>query len=302
MTHRLWAALAGVVVGLAAGHASAGPAAGPAPLTVYATSGTPITALHLQPGFATVLRADRRIDTVAIGDPRLVTATTVLRGQEVYDLILQAQADAGATNMVVWFGDLTTIWDLEIGPGRRTADLVYVVTTAPATHPETSASAAPPPAPSPDPEATSSSPGALAERRSGRSGPPRLEVRQAVKDLAAVFQVVRTADEVVIRYRVWNGGQTDLTIRPGGVLVRVNGQIVSYGMVRNAVDRRRPDVLPHGATETGMIEVPSRSPRRVQVVFSLVPAAPGRKPLLAPPITFQPDFANVDLMEVSLTP
>jgi putative type II/III system pilus formation protein len=305
MTHRFWAALAGVALGLATGHASTGPtAAGPAALTVYAASGTPITLLHLQPGFATVLRADRRIDTVAIGDPRLVSATTVLRGQEVYDLILQAQADAGATNMVVWFGDLTTIWDLEIGPGHRTADLINVVTAASAPHPGASPpAAAPPPALSPVPATVSGARGARPERRSGRSGPPLLEVRQAVQDITGLFQVVRTPDEVVIRYRISNDGPVDLTIRPGGVLVRVNGQIVSYGMVRDAVDHQRPDILPRGATETGVIDAPSRSPRRVQVVFSLVPAGvPGRGARLALPITFQPAFANVDLMDISSTP
>lgn len=299
MTLRMCAALATLAVGLAGGHASAVPAvASPSTLTVYATAETLKTVLHLQPGFATVLRADRRIDTVAIGDPRLVTATTVGRDQEVFDLILQPQADAGATNMVVWFGAIATVWDLEIGPGGHTADLVFVITNAPAAHPEASAPPAPLPAPTPPP--ASSSRGTTSERRPGRSGPPLLEVRQAVGAIMGDFQVTKLRDEVSIRYRISNGSRLDLTIPAGGVLVRINGHVVPYAMVRDAVDRQRPDVIPMGATEAGMIDAPSRSPQRVQVIFSLVPAAvPGREAHFTPPITFQAAFAGVDLMETS---
>lgn len=299
MMRHACAALAAMAVGLGGGHASAGPAVtSPAMLTVYATAETTRTVLHLQPGFATVLRADRRIDTVAIGDPRLVTATTVGRDQEVFDLILQPQADAGATNMVVWLGDIATVWDLEIGRGRRTADLVFVVTNAPTAHPEASAPPATPPASAPPP--ASSSRGTTSERRSGRFGPPQLEIRQAVGAVTGDFQVTKLRDEVSIRYRISNGSRIDLTIPAGGVLVRINGHFVPYAMVRDAVDHQRPDVIPMGATEAGMIDAPSRSPQRVQVIFSLVPAAaPGREAHFTPPITFQAAFAGVDLMETS---
>lgn len=303
MRQRACAAMAAMAVGLGGGHAWAGPAvASPSSLIVYATTETAKTVLHLQPGFATVLRADRRIDTVAIGDPRLVTATTVGRDQEVFDLILQAQAEAGATNMVVWFGDIATVWDLEIGPGRRTADLVFVITNSPAAHPVAPApSAAPATAPAVPP--ASGNRGTTLERPSGRSGPPLLEIRQAVGAITGDFQVTRLPDEVSVRYRISNGSHVDLTIPPGGVLVRVNGHIVPYAMVRDAVDRQRPDVLPTGATETGVIDAPSRSPQRVQVIFSLVPAAaPGREAHFTPPITLHPAFAGVDLMEISSTP
>lgn len=323
MTLRVCATLASLTLALAAGSASAGPAPSvPASLTVYVT-GTPRTALYLQPGFATVLRADRRIDTVAIGDPRLVTATAVRRGQDVYDLILQAQSDTGATNMVVWFGDLTTIWDLEIGPGHRTADLVYVITNPRAVHSEApTPGAAPPlaaaPAPAtgpvyhggepspmaPSPAAPSGARGAPPGRpASQESGPPLLEVRQAVGDITGTFQIARAAGKVVIRYRITNGSRVDLTIHPGGVLVRVNGQVVPYGMARDSADRKRPEILPRGATETGVIGAPSRSPRRVQLVFSLVPAAARRRTAsLTPPITFQPAFTGVDLLAISSAP
>ena len=76
--------------------------AGPAALTVYVAGGITRTALRLQPGFATVLRSDHRVDTVAIGDPRLVTATTVKRGQDVYDLVLQPQAATRAVGGQSW--------------------------------------------------------------------------------------------------------------------------------------------------------------------------------------------------------
>lgn len=319
MTLRLCATLASLAIALVAGGSSAGPAQTvPASLTVYVT-GTPRTALYLQPGFATVLRADRRIDTVAVGDPRLVTATAIHRGQDVYDLILQAQSDTGATNMVVWFGDLTTIWDLEIGPGHRTADLVYVITNV-RVHPEAQTlgaalplAAAPAPVAGPvyhggEPSpaaplsaAPSGSHGAPSVRpESQESGPALLEVRQAVRDITGTFQAVRAAGGVVIRYRIRNGSAVDLTILPGGVLVRVNGRVVPYGMARDSVDRRRPEILPRGATETGVINAPSRSPRRVQLVFSLVPAgARGRTVSFTPPITFQPAFTGVDLLAIS---
>jgi len=119
---RAWAVAALVLVAnCAAGGAAA---AGPQALTVHLAGTAAATVLHLQPGFATVLRADHRVDTVAIGDPRLVTATAVRRGQDAFDLVLQPHADSGATNMVVWYGELATVWDLEIGPGPRTADVV----------------------------------------------------------------------------------------------------------------------------------------------------------------------------------
>src|SRR5579883_1898205 len=64
----------------------------PASLTVHASGTATRTSLHLQAGYATVIRADRQIDTVAIGDPRIVTATPVKRGRDVYDVILNRRS------------------------------------------------------------------------------------------------------------------------------------------------------------------------------------------------------------------
>ncbi len=324
MIHRLRAYVAGAALALAAGCGPGGPAAaGPVALTVHAAGVAAATVLHLQPGFATVLRADHRVDTVAIGDPRLVTATAVRRGQDAYDLVLQPQAEAGATNMVVWYGDLATVWDLEIGAGPRTADVVYVVTAGGAARAKVTAGPGPasPPAarPGADPSANQGPPrtapsaaaappaageAAIAPQAGQAAALPLLEVRQALGDVAGVFQVLRVPDGVVIRYRITNGSPADLTIRPGGVLVRVNGRVAPYGMARDSVDRDRPEILPRGATESGVIGAPGPAPRRVQLVLSLVPtAAPDQpSPGAALPVTFQPEFVGVDRLTISPAP
>lgn len=333
----------GAAVVAAALAAASPPPAGAAPvaaLTVHVSRKAAATALRLQPGFATVLRADHRIDTVAIGDPRLVTATAVRRGQDAYDLVLQPQAEGGSTNMVVWFGDLATVWELEIGPGPRTADVVYVVTSgaadppkparssgadAPAASPpapaaggrSTGAAATPsrPPAVRPGPGApASAAPGAPPARppapstapvaagsaapgtpaAAGQTGPPLLEVRQTIGPIAGVFQVTRIASGVVIRYRITNESQADLVIRPGGVLVRVNGRVAPYAMARDSVDRGRPDVLPRGAMETGIVDVPGAAAREVRLILSLFPATAEATAGVALPTTFQTTFTGVD--------
>ena len=300
---RAWAVAALVLVAnCAAGGAAA---AGPQALTVHLAGTAAATVLHLQPGFATVLRADHRVDTVAIGDPRLVTATAVRRGQDAFDLVLQPHADSGATNMVVWYGELATVWDLEIGPGPRTADVVNIVTGAPGAAPRRAAPAAGV-APSPaQPAAAAAATPSQTDRPEGGAGPQSLEVRQTVGDIAGVFQVVRVADGVLIRYHITNSTQADLTFRPGGVLVRVNGRAVPYAMARDSVDRGRPGILPRGATEAGVIDAPGAAPRRVQLILSLFPAAPApdQAPLAAAlPVTFQPEFTGVDRLPVSPVP
>jgi hypothetical protein len=320
VTLRRGTALLGVLTTLTLGCGIAVAGVGPGVLTVQATGGTTRTALRLQPGFATVLRADRRIDTVAIGDPRLVTATVVSRDQEARDLVLQAQAEAGATNMVVWFGPLTTIWELTIGPAQRTADIVYVVTTPgasprpPVELSRTAASPEEPPASPPSPASPRPpipSPGRLREDRPGTSSPdapapdteteaPLLEARQTVGSVAGVFQALRSREGVFIRYSLANRSEADLTIRPGGVLVRVDGRIVSYGMARESVDRARPDVLPRGGTETGVIDAAGRTLRQVQLILSLFPAETGRHvPGTGVPVTFQLTFVGINRLPIS---
>jgi hypothetical protein len=297
---------------------------GPITFTVHVIGGSTKTALRLQPGFATVLRADHRVETVAIGDPRLVTATTVKRGQDVYDLVLQPQTATGATNMIVWFGDLTSIWDLTIGPGRRTADIVYVVTTPPAgvqsklspsvavPSQATGAEAAPPTHVSPPPAITqpkSEAPTAPkgsshpAQAVSTNEIEPHLEIQQTVGDTSGIFQLFRGPGGIMIRYRISNQSASDFSIRPTGILIKVNGRSVSFGISRDSADKTKPTVLPSGATETGTINAPVRGPRQVEVIFSLFPVEADRQgPSRTVPMTFQLMFAGLARLPVSNGP
>ncbi len=304
LTRRLvWIALLTLPFG---SGAVAGGANGPITFTVHVLGGSTKTALRLQPGFATVLRADHRVDTVAIGDPRLVSATTVKRGQDVYDLVLQPQMATGATNMIVWFGDLTSIWDLTIGPGLRTADLVYVVTAPP---PALQSKASPPlPVPSsakgaeaaPIAGAGSKTGGEPAQAPSAREADSYLEVQQALGDTMGVFQLFLNPTGLKIRYRINNQGTTDFSIRPNGVVLKVNGRSVPFGMSRNNADKTRPALLPSGAAETGVINAPVRGPRQVEVIFSLFPADEDREgPNRTVPMTFQFLFAGLARFAVS---
>lgn len=333
-------AAAGVVAYGSAVSAAAGPAA----LTVYAHERTIRTSLHLQPGFATIVRADRRIDTVAVGDPRLVSAAPVHRGADVFDVVLQPQTDAGTTNMVIWLGDVTTVWNLEIGPGPRTADVVFVVTqahtgAAPAVPPasavhgttgavpqnpaHTVAAAAPsPPAPSPPaPSAPALSPPAPASPAPTAAAPPvpTIQLRQSVGPVRAVFTASRTPNGILFRYEIANGGDADLVIRPTTILVRADGRPAAYGMARDSVDRRRPDVVPRGATETGVIDVALPAARQVELVLSLLPvpaassgpsnsaqappaARAGTTPSTPVPIVLQWTFSGLDRLPVTSAP
>jgi hypothetical protein len=297
---------------------------GPITFTVHVIGGSTKTTLRLEPGFATVLRADHRVETVAIGDPRLVTATTVKRGQDVYDLVLQPQTATGATNMIVWFGDLTSIWDLTIGPGRRTADIVYVVTTPPAAvqskpsppvavpSQATSAEAAPP--------INAPAPPATTQPKSGAATPPKaswqptqapganeidphLEIQQTVGGTSGIFQLFRGPGGIKIRYRISNQGASDFSIRPTGILIKVNGRSVSFGISRDSADKTKPTVLPSGAAETGIINAPVRGPRQVEVIFSLFPIEEDRQgPSRTVPTTFQLLFAGLARLPVSTAP
>lgn len=286
----------------------AAPAPGPAALIVRIFGAATKTSLHLQPGYATVLRADRRIDTVAIGDPRLVTATTVKQGQDVYDLVLQPQTATGVTNMVVWFGALTSIWDLVIGPGQRTADVVYVVTA-----PVTAARPGPAPPPSPAPggapasvHRTGLAPAATATVRADApsawlAAPPLfLEAEQVIGDAEGTFQVFRGRDQIRIRYRITNNGTADYSVRLPGVLVRVNGRPAPFGVTRDPAVKDRPAVLPGGMMETGVIFAPAHAPRQVEIIFALFPVADrAQGPSRTVPLTFQATFTGLDHLATS---
>ncbi len=326
MRHFRSGLLCAILMALPLGYGTAAiGASGPATLTVHLLGGSTKTALRLQPGFATVLRADRRVDTVAIGDPRLVTATTVKRGQDVYDLVLQPQTTSGVTNMIVWFGEMTSIWDLTIGPGQRTADIVYVVTapptiarlasptppTAPSQVQATPAAAALTPPTMTPPPATESESGATATQRPRTSAQPEkpqsppesvqyLEAQQTLREATGIFQLFRGRNGVKIRYRITNQGATDFSVKPNGVLIRVNGRLVPFGMSRDNVDRDRPAVLPSGTTEAGAISAPVKAPRQVEVIFSLFPVEEGGQgPSRTVPATFQLVYVGVDRLPTS---
>jgi len=307
-------------------------------LTVYATQPTVRTSLHLQPGFALIVRADRRIDTVAIGDPRMVAAAPVRRGPDVFDVVLQPLSDTGTTNMVLWFGDVTTIWNLDIGPGPRTADVVFVVTQPRAAQPAappvatrgprnaTAATAAPvgprnaaapgasnPLSGTPRPPDAPAAPGAQPPAPSGEAA---LDLRQTVGAVTAVFHTFRTRTGILLRYEITNGADVDLLIKPAAILVRADGRPVAYGMARNSVDRGRPDVIPRGATETGVIDIATPSARQIALVLPLLPAptaapapasdAPaartGTTPPAPLPIVLQATFSGLDRLPVTPAP
>ena len=235
---------------------------------------------------------------------RLVTATTVKRGQDVYDLVLQPQAATGVTNMIVWFAELTAIWDLIIGPGQRTADIVYVVTT-----PAANARSSPPlvqaALPTPPLSAAPRAGGARSgPRGEGRADTPQpLEAQQTFGEVSGAFQLSRGPGGIKIRYRITNKSATEFSVRPNGVLIRANGRLVPFGMSRDSVDRGHPAVLRPGVVETGMITAPVRAPRQVEMIFTLFPTkedpqGPGR----VVPTSFQILFAGLDGLPASASP
>jgi len=308
-------------------------------LTVYASQHTVRTSLHLQPGFALIVRSDRRIDTVAIGDPRMIAAAPVRRGSDVFDVVLQPLSEAGTTNMVVWLGDITTVWDLTIGPGPRTTDVVFVVTqprpvqpAAPSAavtrNPQSAAAAAPAPAAQRNATPTTSAAAAAPSTPQPAGAPalstppspgPAIELRQTVGSVKAVFHAFRTRTGILVRYEITNGSDADLVIKPATILVRADGRPVAYGMARDSVDRGRPDIVPRGATETGVIDLATPSARQIELALSLLPvasapapsapatqAAPGARaattPSLPVPIVLQATFSGLDRLPVTPAP
>lgn len=279
----------------------------------------------------------------------MVAAAPVHRGSDVFDVVLQPLSDTGTTNMVVWLGDVTTIWDLEIGPGRRTADVVFLVTQARAaqpaapTSPSTTTSHAPPNAPTmvsataaprnptaptaPSAPAQSASPPAAAPAAATAPPPgPSIELRQTVGSVTAVLRAFRLRSGILLRYEITNSSETDFVIKPAAILVRADGRPVAYGMARDSVDRGRPDIVPRGATETGMIDIATPSARQIEVALSLLPVAPpassaptpsasngqaapappaaraGTTPSMPVPIVLQATFNGLDRLPVTPAP
>jgi len=309
------------------------PAAGLPAITIYAGQTTSRTVLHLQPGFATIVRADRRIETVAIGDPRIVSATPVHRGGDVFDVVLQPQTDTGTTNMVLWVGGATTVWDLQVGPGPRTADVVFVVTQArpaPASPPAgtqgtTAGTPAAPRGPAPGTAAVAAprpphdlTPATAQTAPPAAAPQPAIELHETAGRVTAVFRALRTQTGILLRYEITNGGDVDLTIRPATILVRADGRPMAYGMLRDSVDRGRPDVIPRGATETGAIDIATPAARRVELTLSLIPLSPpsadagstpstpaasaGTAPAAPMPIVLEATFSGLDRLPVTATP
>jgi len=184
--------------------------------------------------------------------------------------------------MVVWLGEVTSIWDLMVGPARRTADIVYVVTApqAAAAHPVPPApalTAAPVSPPSPPAENTpaAAGPQTQAPEAAAGEGPHVLQSEQAVANVSSSFQLARGRDGIRIRYRITNNSNSDLTIRPAGILVKVDGRVMPFALARDGGDKGRPTIVPSGTTETGMITARVRAPRQVELIFSLFPVGTG---------------------------
>jgi hypothetical protein len=322
-------------------------AAGLPALTVYANQPTVRTSLRLQPGYALIIRTDHEIDTVAIGDPRIVSAAPVRRGRDVFDVVVQPQADAGKTNMVIWLGDVTAIWDLEVGPSRRTADVVFVVTqsravqngargtdtrdaqgsaNAPAPHTASRTGAspttrAPHDGAPPERASTQPQPGSDSTRRGSASNtaPPTstIELSETEGPVKATFRAARTKNGIVLRYQITNGSDADVAVTPRAVLVRADGRAVAFGMLRGSVGRDKPNLIPQGATETGMIDIATPAAREIELILSLFPAStaghetPASGTLIKPetfagtvspdrlPFVFQITFSGLDRLPVA---
>jgi hypothetical protein len=284
----------------------------------------------LQPGYALIIRADRKVDTVAIGDPRIVSAAPVRRGTDVFDVVLQPQSDAGKTNMVIWLGEITTIWDLDVGPAHRTTDVVFVIapprTTAGDTvRPDASAingstapnSVAPHGGPRAVPAVTRAPQGATssatpippsqqpgrdvtrpAQTATGSSSASILEVRESAGPVEATLQAGRTKRWIVLRYAITNASETDLAIRSNTVLIRADGRPVAFGMLRTPVDQHRPDVIPRGATETGQIAVATPAARQIELILSLLPLSTSAVPSTEPHIPAGPETNAVSIQAI----
>jgi len=113
----------------------------------------------------------------------------------------------------------------------------------------------------------------------------------------------RGTSSIKIRYRISNQGATDFSIRSNGIVIKVNGRSVPFGMSRDNADKTRPAILPPGGAETGIISAPARGPRQVEIIFSLFPGEDDRQgPTRTVPMTFQLLFAGLARLAVSNGP
>lgn len=124
-----------LILAIAAGSVSA---AAPATITVVIKQPLQRVTIKLVPDYALVLAFDRPIGTVGIGDDTLV-ATAVRET----DLVMKALRPSGRTNLLVWAGDVRTVWEIVVNRTERTADIVQVVTQQPTSPPPPPADASP---------------------------------------------------------------------------------------------------------------------------------------------------------------
>lgn len=127
-----------LILAIAAGSVSA---AAPATITVVIKQPVQRVTIKLVPDYALVLTFDRPIAAVGIGDDSLV-ATAVRET----DLVMKALRPSGRTNLLVWAGDVRTVWEIVVNRSERTADIIQVITQTPT---------APPPVPTPPPQESS---------------------------------------------------------------------------------------------------------------------------------------------------
>jgi len=105
-------------------------AAAPSTITVVVKQPVQRVSIKLVPDYALVLSFDRPIGAVGIGDDTLVA--TAVRGT---DLIMKALRPSGRTNLLVWVGDVRTVWEIVVNRTERTADVVQVITQQPPSSP-----------------------------------------------------------------------------------------------------------------------------------------------------------------------
>jgi hypothetical protein len=133
-----------LILAMAAGSVSA---AAPASITVVIKQPVQRVTIKLVPDYALVLTFDRPIAAVGIGDDTLV-ATAVRET----DLVMKALRPSGRTNLLVWAGDVRTVWEIVVNRSERTADIIQVITQTPTAPP-------PPPPPPPQESAVRTPPG-----------------------------------------------------------------------------------------------------------------------------------------------
>jgi hypothetical protein len=116
-----------VLVLILAVAVSSASAAAPASITVTIQQPIRRVTIKLVPDYVLMLTFDRPIAAVGIGDDSLV-ATAVRET----DLILKALRPSGRTNLLVWAGDVRTVWEIVVSRTERTADIIQVMTQPPA--------------------------------------------------------------------------------------------------------------------------------------------------------------------------